>query len=748
MHSTPSRGRLVALLLPLAAAGALVGLLTATWAGLWREPPTGRLALVAALGMVPAIVRAAGLRHGWVWSIASVIVVAIVSLGAAVGASPLDVVRADGETWSALGDVIPLGLGNAAATPLPLSVDRAPALGALLVLVLVGATCLIAWQIIVSRRPLAAVIATATGLAYRWTLVPPLRPVLIGVLTLLIALAAFRLTTSRRSLGPASGRAVVVGAVIVGIAFAGSVSADSAPASWWGWRNWTFGSGKGPTSLSLKQSYGPLSYPDDPILVARITAKEPVPLRAVGLETFDGTSFVATATETAQFDGSDRVRLEADTSGAPTTIVQEVAIENARTPWVLVSGRPVGIRGLGRRDVTELSDGSLRVNPALESDSTYTVESAVPDPGISALLAAPGYGEDVDPRLLTITPGSGLDPVEVPVWGAAGPARLDPERFGQYRRMYELSQRIIGDTTRPYVAVNRIEEYLRDSRNVQYDDTVSRSVGTPDLVDFLFTTKRGYCQHFAGSMALMLRMNGIPARVAVGFTADTGRFDPDKSSYEIIDRDAHSWVEVEFPGLGFLPFDPTQGRSVPNSASVSSLNYSRNDVALDIQPDLASGPVQPAPAPDRAGLEPTFNDAPVAAPSNSRRGWLWAIPGLLLAGLVIPLAAKALRRRRRRRGDERAQVLGAVREFESLLVDLGHPADAAATPGERAQRTWRDLELDAQRIYGLASTARFDPRPQRPGVGNEAWNELRRMRRSLGWRRRVRATLRTRSLWR
>ena len=85
MHSTPSRGRLVALLLPLAAAGALVGLLTATWAGLWREPPTERLALVAALGMVPAIVRAAGLRHGWVWSIASVIVVAIVSLGAAVG---------------------------------------------------------------------------------------------------------------------------------------------------------------------------------------------------------------------------------------------------------------------------------------------------------------------------------------------------------------------------------------------------------------------------------------------------------------------------------------------------------------------------------------------------------------------------------------------------------------------------------------------------------------------------------------
>lgn len=747
MRSTPSRTLRVAILLPIAAAGALVGLLAATWSGLWREPPTGRLALVAALGMVPAMVRAAGLRHGWLWSVASVVLVTIVSLGAAVGASPFDVVRADGETWSALGDVIPDGLGNAAATPLPLSVDRAPALGALLILVLVGATCLIAWQIIVSRRPLAAVIATATGLAYRWTLVPPLRPVMIGVVTLLIALAAFRLTTPRRSFSPPSGRAAVVGAVIVGIALAGSVGADQAPASWWGWRNWTFGSGKGPSTLSLKQNYGPLVYPDDPVLVARVKADEPLPLRAVSLEAFDGTSFVTGATKIAELDGSTRLRLKPDTSGSPRTVAEEVTIGNARTTWVLVPGRPVDVTGLRRRNAAEFSDSSLSVNPALESGATYTVETALPDPGVSALLAAPAYG-DVDPKLLTITPGSGLDPVTVPVWGPSGPTRLDPDLFGQYRRMYELSRQIIGDTNRPYVAVNRIESYLQNPRNVTYDITAQRSIGTPDLVDFLFDSKRGYCQHFAGAMALMLRMNGIPARVAVGFTADVGRFDPEKSSYEIIDRDAHSWVEVEFPGLGFLPFDPTQGRSVPNSASVSSPNYSRDDVALEIKNELASGPVKPAPTPDRTGLEPTSHDAPVAATSESRPRWLWAIPGLLLAGLLSPLAAKAVRRRRRRRGDERAQVLGAVREFESLLVDLGHPADAAATPGERAHRTWRDLGLDAQRIYGLASTARFDPRPQRPGAGNEAWNELGRMRRSLGWRRRVRATLRTRSLWR
>ena len=114
--------------------------------------------------------------------------------------------------------------------------------------------------------------------------------------------------------------------------------------------------------------------------------------------------------------------------------------------------------------------------------------------------------------------------------------------------------------------------------------------------------------------------------------------------------------------------------------------------------------------------------------------------------LLAPLAAKAVRRARRRRGDERTRVLGAARELESLLLDLGHPPDPAATAVERARTSWRELGIDAAAIYGLASAARFDPSAPRIGSGDEAWRAFGAARRVIGWRRRVRAGLRLRSL--
>jgi hypothetical protein len=384
----------------------------------------------------------------------------------------------------------------------------------------------------------------------------------------------------------------------------------------------------------------------------------------------------------------------------------------------------------------------VRLNPELTGGTTYSVDTLIPDPGPAALLGAAPYGS-VDPSLLTILPGAGAPEVHVPVWSPSGPTQLDPQVFNQYAQVYELSRRLIGGAKQPYVAVNRIEGYLR---SLNYDEAAPRSIGTPDLVNFLLRTKRGYCQHFAGAMALMLRMNGIPARVAVGFTSDAGRFDPTKGSYEVIDRDAHSWVEVQFPGYGWIPFDPTPGRSVPNSASVSSPNYSRDGIPLNIDSELAPAPVLPAAVRDPTVNDPRFNASGASGGGSGPGRWLWTIPAALFAALLTPIGAKAVRRRRRRQGDERTRVLGAAREFESLLLDLGHPIDPASTTVERARVSWRELGIDAAAIYGLASAARFDPSQPRVGSGDQAWRELGQARRAIGWRRRLRASLRIRSL--
>ena len=99
-------------------------------------------------------------------------------------------------------------------------------------------------------------------------------------------------------------------------------------------------------------------------------------------------------------------------------------------------------------------------------------------------------------------------------------------------------------------------EYIYDERPPRRDYP---------LAAFLFRDKVGYCQQFSGAMALMLRMLGIPARVAAGFTP--GSYNADTKEYRVRDLDAHSWVEVWFTGVGWVPFDPTPSIAPADSQS-------------------------------------------------------------------------------------------------------------------------------------------------------------------------------------
>src|SRR5439155_921893 len=88
------------------------------------------------------------------------------------------------------------------------------------------------------------------------------------------------------------------------------------------------------------------------------------------------------------------------------------------------------------------------------------------------------------------------------------------------------------------------------------------------LVSFVTQTRAGYCQHFAGAMALMLRYVGVPARVAVGFSS--GTYDARRGVWTVTDHEAHAWVEAWFRGYGWLPFDPTPAASRPERGLLSA----------------------------------------------------------------------------------------------------------------------------------------------------------------------------------
>ena len=111
--------------------------------------------------------------------------------------------------------------------------------------------------------------------------------------------------------------------------------------------------------------------------------------------------------------------------------------------------------------------------------------------------------------------------------------------------MYDLAQRLTADQPNAYAAVKNVEQYLQS--NYTYAERVpTRPI---PLMGFLYQERRGYCQQFSGAMALMLRMAGIPARVAAGFSPGSYHEDTKES---VRDLDAHSWVEVWFQGIGWV----------------------------------------------------------------------------------------------------------------------------------------------------------------------------------------------------
>ena len=300
----------------------------------------------------------------------------------------------------------------------------------------------------------------------------------------------------------------------------------------------------------------------------------------------------------------------------------------------------------------------------------------------------------------------------VPLWGGdssygdpQAPRRaLDASVYGD---MYGIASQVTAGAPTMYDAVERVQRYLNS--NFSYSEK-PRPARYP-LNAFLFRDKFGYCQQFSGAMALMLRMAGIPSRVAAGFAP--GSLNRDTGEYRVRDLDAHSWVEVYFNGIGWVTFDPTPAAApaetqsadvTPTSATGGAINGSRAGLAA---PDPKSG----------AG----GSSAPGAGGRVS--AWLLLPLALLCAGGVM--AWRVVRRTRRLGAAELAEA--QLAELRRALGRLSWEVPAGTTLLGLERRLGRVAGPAAARYAAGLRAHRYDPRsPDAPTL-----RERRALRRDL-----------------
>jgi len=240
--------------------------------------------------------------------------------------------------------------------------------------------------------------------------------------------------------------------------------------------------------------------------------------------------------------------------------------------------------------------------------------------------------------------------------------------------------------------VQNVERYLSSANGFRYDQNPPSS--TYPLESFLFSSKRGYCQQFAGAMALLLRMGGVPARVATGFT--TGRYDATTHQYVVSDLDAHAWVEVWFPYWGWVRFDPTPATSATPGGGASLLPNA----------GLSGSSPFALPGPHGTGTGPTPK-----TPTAHHGG-----PGAALVigalAVLLALCAGAVIVRRRASPASAEQL---VAELERAHSRCGRPLTGGATLASLERRL--RFSPEAERYVRALRMARFAGDQTLPGPG-------------------------------
>lgn len=626
-----------------------------------------------------------------------------------------------------------------------------------LVLLAIFAFSAIAGLLVMARRPIGAALALVVAVGWPATLIPGGSALRSGALALVGVLAILFLL--RRD-GPARGVLQAAGVAILLVAVAVGVSTTEAVAkpAFLSWQSWDpYDRPTAPVSVDYvwKANYDGITFPEEPTTVMRVKvsgSKRSLYWRATTLDDYTGQIWdedleLGEPESREQIDVVDENPLLPEAAADEDNWVrQDFTIEALRDMHLLASSQPVRWRPGTDAPVADANGGDVVIVPdTLRRNQRYTVWSYVPRPNPSQLASFRGdYPAEVDRHLEVVYQA-------VPEWSTPSRETLmrvffraenaDEFEIARLESLYDAALGVTSEARTPYEATVLLETWFREAGGFTYNEQPPAPIGgEPALVDFVNETKQGYCQHYAGAMTLMLRLLGIPSRVAVGFTS--GTYDDDEKEWVVSDTNAHAWVEVFFPRFGWIPFDPTPGRGQLGAAySAYSGEFNSGDAAdigladtiQGLSPALAEQIRSANPALEGAeGLGNPGSGGPVSV-VRDRGPSLVVLVALVLGGayLAVVLLKALLRSLRFASRDPRSLAAACRRDVVGYLADQGVDVPGSATLPEIGATLERYYAVSADPFVRDLTLARFGRPEQTRDALQRARRDLRELRRSL-----------------
>ena len=665
----------------------------------WRAPV---LAAAAFALLLASLVRRLG--RGWLLS-------AVASVLAAVAVTPWLVGLSEGpvlpgtDALSALSGLWSTGLVQLTQTPPP-----APITAGLLLLTVVGwwTVAHVAHELAVrlSREGAALVVMTVLW-AWPLAIESPDGRTLMNLVPFAVAAGIVLLASAdedaRRagSVPRLSLVGVTVGAVAVVVAVA---------APWllpgYGQAAW----------VSLASTTGPRGY--QPIVdvsnrlgspeerdVLQVRSPHRTYLRLAGLDSFDGATWRLGPPDGGSYSpdpqslhpATDLLPPEEPASSTRTFEV-DIDVLELDNIYVPLPYQPVEVMGPIREDMVWSSEGGfLATWDTVETNGSPTV----------------GISEGTNYRVRVAQPTPSFDELREVSFDEATLER-HTELPRDYPQLGELAEEVYADAGAETVVERALalqDWFIGPEGDFTYDLGVPALRGDDALTEFVLEDRVGYCEYFATAMAVMLRETGIPARVAVGFLPGRVTDEPDEdgelTEYTVSTGDAHAWVEVLFPGHGWITFEPTprsdETHLLPREDELTPIRNEAERTEAD-EPDGAQGPdpgdldelvPDTDDLPDEAGAGPDDDTAAGAATDSGAGPWSWlAVVAVLIAALG---AVSRLRRPGiERGGSPRERVLSAQDRLLRTAKRAGVGRRPNETTREVLERWHRDGRIEAR----------------------------------------------------